>query len=689
MNKHLLLGSALLVAISAYPQNGRLVRPTGAIERAPKKIEYNDFAAQGSVIAGPVKNNKSNLTAKVTAVTASRITGSMNVFGYLVSTSRSLSYNKGVNTVSFVHRKSGTYTAASNSNSGTIVAMIGANAAATWDSTCIWTNGTNLARYPQGGIYNPLGNTNKNNAYVVGMGPITGGSGWLGNWYASKTLNGAGTNAPGTGSSMQAFLNATPTLKVHHFSRYSFSSIDGGLVRSMGTILNDPAGTTNVTYGVRGAVMVKGQFNAGAFVWSVDSFVPPVNSRTDGSKLVVGESVQAWNNAGTIGYVVMLGSRSGTGNTTKGYQPIVYKTTNSGASWSLLPANDFTTNQFKGLTDRLYPVNNSTAVICPNFSGSEGNDAVVDANGNLHYTSMVYGHYSNHVDSLGYRYTFGTEQYSYDYSGAFGYPTIYDFYTTSAGGWKYHIVDSMGTEGPSGTSGQPGYNTNPWSDGSGGKMALDARLQMSRTDDGAKVYYSWSESDSAIVGLKWNAYPDIKMKGYDVATDKLTGRINVSGGVTGADQQAYYQYMCDRAIGTSTACTEVPFTITYNGTNDGSVPVNTYYLKGNSICAASFTANALHPTAVSEIAKENVTFNVMNFPNPANGATTILVGLKDAANFDVAIYNAVGQVVDTYKVNGQAGANEIHIDLSKFAAGVYVYNVKVGNTTVTKKLIVE
>lgn len=690
MNKHLLLGSALLVAISAYPQNGRLVRPSGSIDRTPKKIEYNDFAAQGSVITGPVKNNKPSISNKVTVVTSSRITGSMNVFGYLVSQSRSLCYNKGINTVSFIHRKSATYSAASNSNSGSIVAMIGTNAGSNWDSTCIWTNGTNLARYPQGGIYNPLGNTNKNNAYVVGMGPVTGGSGWLGNWYGSKTLNGAGTNAPGTGSSMQAHLDATPTIKKHAMSRYGFSSIDGGLVRSMATVLNDINGTTNATYGLRGAAMVKGTFSAGAFVWSVDSFIPPVNARGDGSKLVYGVPTQAWDNAGTVGYVVMLGSRSGTSNSMKGYQPIVYKTTNGGASWSLLPANDFTTAQYKGLTDRLYPINTSSTTISPNFSGSEGFDAVVDATGNLHFASMVYGHYSVHVDSMGYRYTFGTEQYSYDYNpGGFGYPTIYDFYTTSAGGWKYMIVDSMGTEGPSGTSGQPGYNTNPWSDGSGAKMDLDARIQMSRTDDGNKIYYSWSESDSSIVGLHWNAYPDIKMKGYDVALNKVTPRFVVTTGVANADQQSYYQYMSDRAIGSSTACVEVPFTVTHNGTNDGSVPVNTYYLKGMSICASSFSLNPLAPTAVSEIAKENVTFDVMNFPNPANAATTILVGLKDAANFEVAIYNAVGQVVDTYKVNGQAGANEIHIDLSKFSAGVYVYNVKVGNTSVTKKLIVE
>lgn len=119
---------------------------------------------------------------KINVVTASKFTGSMNAFSYLVSQSKSLCYNAGVNAVTFIARKSPYYVASSNSNSGAIVASIAVqNLGTSWDSTVIWTSAANLGRYPQGGIYNPLGNTNKNSAYVVGMGPITGGAGWLGN----------------------------------------------------------------------------------------------------------------------------------------------------------------------------------------------------------------------------------------------------------------------------------------------------------------------------------------------------------------------------------------------------------------------------------------------------------------------------------------------------------------------------
>lgn len=695
MNKPLLLGSALLVAISAFPQNGKL-RPSGFAEVKAKNLNVIESTVlNSSTVSGPVKqiNHKSGDASKISVVTASRFTGSGNVFSYLVSQSKPLCYNPGVNAITFIHRKSPFYVVSANGNSGSIVSMISTNVGNTWDSTCVWAHGTNLGRYPQGGIYNPLGNTNKNNAYVAVMGPITGGSGWLGNYYASKTLNGAGNNTPG--ADQQAFLNATPTIKKHEFSRYSFTAIDGGLIRSLGTIWNDANNTTSAAaQGLRGAVMAKGQFNAGAFVWTIDSFVPATTKHSAGQKNIDGTPLQAWSENGTIGYVVIVGSRatetiSATRiNTKGGYQPIVYKTTNSGATWSMLPANDFSTSKYRGLQDRMYPIETNTAIMIPNFGINEGNDVTVDINGNLHFVTNLIGHSSSHVDSLRYRYTFGTEQYNYR-SANFDWPIIYDFYTNSTGGWDYHMVDSMYSEGPGEVTGDPGVGSNPWTNAAD-KVGYDARIQVSRTVDGKKILYSWAESDTSLLGTKWNAYPDIMMRGFDVTINKVTPTYNVTGGVGPVDAISYFHYMSNKAVGSSSACVDVPFTaVTSTSGSDGLSPVNVFYIKGAQMCAAAFNMNPMAPTGVAETTNNNINFDVLNFPNPASAATTILVNLKDAKPFEIAIYNAVGQLVDTYKVNGQFGANEINIDLSNFASGVYVYNVKVGNSTVTKKLIVQ
>ncbi len=88
---------------------------------------------------------------------------------------------------------------------------------------------------------------------------------------------------------------------------HSFSSIEGGFSRSMGIIVNNPNSNSPAIYGLRGASVTKGQFIAGSFVWSVDSFIPCVLPRWGGGKYLSDKVLQACNENGKIGYVVLLG----------------------------------------------------------------------------------------------------------------------------------------------------------------------------------------------------------------------------------------------------------------------------------------------------------------------------------------------------------------------------------------------
>jgi hypothetical protein len=696
MKKHLFLGCAFILSVSAYSQSGRYaVKPSTVGKSGLRPVEKIESSSPSLIIQpanGIVKlKSKTNFSSKVSVVSAMRFTGSMNAFGVIVSQSKPLSYNAGINTVAFVHRKSPTYTPSSNGNSGSIVVMYSSNPCTSWDSTCIWANSLNLARYPQGGIYNPLGNTNKNNAYVVGMGPYTDGSTWPGNWYASKQITTPGNTT--AGADQQSMTNSAlpTTMRKHGFSRYSFASVDGGLVRSIGEILNDMNSTSAGPngYGTRGAAMVKGLFSAGAFTWSIDSFVPSCVTDVNGDKQMYSLASQAWSENGITGYVVLTGARTGASGSMNGWQPIVYKTTNSGASWSLLPANDFTTPMFKGLTDRLYPVGTNSNLIVPFFNPGEGFDATVDINGNLHYVTTVLGTSSTHPDSLAYTYQFGTESYSWDFTGSFGYPTIYDFYTTTAGGWDYHIVDSMACMGPSGTSGYPGYGSNPWSDGSGSRIGLDARIQVSRTADGKKIFYTWTDSDPSVAGVNWNIFPDLNVKGYDVTIDKATPRFNMTQGVMNADAQAYFHYASSRAISNGTVSFDIPVTISYNSTFNGGAAMDHYYLCGTNVAANAFTVNPMRPTGIESAAATAVNYEVGNYPNPAHDMTVISVNLKEGKDFSISLYNTVGQLIKTVNVNGNKGANTIEMNLQGLNAGIYFYTVNVGNSKLTNKLVIE
>ncbi|MDI9339662.1 MAG: T9SS type A sorting domain-containing protein [Sediminibacterium sp.] len=699
MNKHLLLGSALLAAISAYPQNGRKPKPTGITNMAERlATRFNVIDEETPSNVTTVKNETaSNSEAAVTsnakssaAVTVTRLSGSMNIFGMLVSQSKPLQWNDNVNAVSFIHRKSATYSAAPVSNSGAIVAMLSTNMGTTWDSTCVWSNSTNLGRYPQGGVYSAPGNTNYNNAVVVATGPVTGGSGWLGNFYASKSVTATPKNT--AGSDQQFFSNAGPFTPVgkHDFSRYSFSTTDDGLVRSLGSIYFDANGSTAAAQLFRGAQVVKGSFNAGAFVWTSDSLIPPMVVQSGGNVQGWSQPVMAWNEQGTVGYVMFIGARTGQTLSNQGWQPIVYKTTNSGASWSLLNGIDFNSPSMQFVKNSLQGVNTNTNLEIPFFNVSEGYDAIVDGNNNLHIVATVVGTARQHPDSLGYTFQFGSANTSWPY-GVGAWPYIYDFVGDGSGPWKAFTIDSMQTEGPSGTSGQPGFNENPWDiDANGSKVTSDSRIQLSRSVTGDRIAVIWAEGDTSLTSSKWLQFPDLKARlicasngtiSVDPNKTNITSTLPASAINNRVKGKAYFHYVSPK-MRLNGNLFELPVTVSNSSPLSNATSNDHFYISAeinNFTCLVN----------IDETKTENNGVNYAILPNPAKGNATVNVKLINAGAIDVAIYNMVGQVAKTIKTNGEVGENTVNLNLEGLSSGVYMVKVAVNGKVTTKKLIVE
>lgn len=90
---------------------------------------------------------------------------------------------------------------------------------------------------------------------------------------------------------------------------------------------------------------------------------------------------------------------------------------------------------------------------------------------------------------------------------------------------------------------------------------------------------------------------------------------------------------------------------------------------------------------------KNVPSSVANlnfYPNPASTNATIDVQLTETAKLDITILNAVGQTVYSTSVNGNIGSNKVNVSLNNLSAGLYFYQVKVGNSkAITKKFAVE
>src|SRR5688572_18288559 len=124
MNKPLLTLISFLFIFSSYSQNA-------GFKNGQKIARNHEDIAKQNTSTTFTKARRPASHLKTTAVTASRFTGSMNIFTVLLSESKPLQYCPNVNAVSFIHRKSSTYTASSNSNSGTIVGMYSTNTGTT------------------------------------------------------------------------------------------------------------------------------------------------------------------------------------------------------------------------------------------------------------------------------------------------------------------------------------------------------------------------------------------------------------------------------------------------------------------------------------------------------------------------------------------------------------------------------
>lgn len=698
MKKNVLLAAMLVAGAGMYAQNGKItptnVTPVNMAEREMKKQTINEQNAPkgyATHVAPQPKNPKKGGSPQITAISANRFSGSMNAYGLLVSQQKPLQYNSDIDIVTFAHRKSPFFSTNPASNSGSIIFSWSLNKGASWDSTCVWADATNLARYPNGGIYNPPGNTNVNNIHFVGTGPVTNGSGWIGGWFASKEYTASiGGNATAKPSPYMQFFPTASFGTMVYMPRYFFTYTNDGLVRAAGSLVNSTSPSTNLDFSPRGMAIFKGSYNAGTFTWSVDSLIYPVEISSTQGRALFSIPIMAWDNNGTIGYAVMIGTRQGATGKMRGMQPIVYKTTNGGSTWTLIPPFDFTT--LPEVDKRLPIATGNYTYAIPFFSTGEGMDATVDVNGNLHLVCTVVSAYSDHVDSLFYTYAFnsgggcGAQNYSFYYGSTTTHPTILDFVLfNSSNTWNGIVVDSMATEGTSG-----GNNTCSQWDAS--NLDIDARIQVSRNDAGDKIFYSWTETDTTIGGHHFNIYPELYVKGYDVYTNTVTNRMLVIGTSaptpTIAGSGIFWHYMSPRVINVGGGTYEIPFTFSGDPTFGGTTPVDHYYISGAQFSNADFINPALPlSSGKSNINTSKNQIGVNVYPNPTNEVTQLVVNLEEVSDIKVEITNSLGQVINTMNIKGEAGQHIINVDLSNENAGIYFYNITTNTSKATGKII--
>jgi len=684
MNK--LFTSVLTFAVLTSTAQERLKR-TSVINMQAKIAAKNKAALEKEKKSSANNLPSTALNKSSNAAGFNAFSNSTNIYGVTINAAKPLQYNNDINVVSFIHRRPINYIGAPVNNTGVIISLISANQGTTWDSTCVYSDANNVGRYPQGGIYNPQGNTSVSNAYVIACGPaLDGGSSWAGSYFASKKLGTYDATASQTPGAQQYFSTTGPfgpNIYSNDWPVYGFSSTDDGKVRAMGQLCPDP---DVAPIDAKGAVIQSGTFNAGIFDWKTDSIVPPVVVKTDGFLQMNQNAYMAWNETGTVGYVVFIGSRTGATLSNKGWQPIVYKTTNSGTSWSLLSGIDFNAPAYAPILNRLDATNALPSLKIPFFNTFEGLDCAVDANDKLHIAAVLATTTSGDNDSLAFTPGYEAEEYTWPHTAG-KHPYLYDFMTDGSS-WNYITVDSVTSEAPAATSGFPGFAENPWDDDAG-KVTSDSRIQLSRTADGQFIIYTWAESDPNFTnGAKfWNTIPNVKARLYSVAGSSLNPvEVNVTKPATGFNpsvaSRAMFHFTSPSAISVTPSgnghSVKFPMTVSTSNPYLQNSPNTHYYFSD----ALNFST-----TGINENAKDALQFSV--FPNPANEKCVVSLTLKENANLEISVLNYLGQVVKQTNYKAQFGTNDITLDIANLKSGVYFVNVKNGNAASAKKLVIE
>lgn len=88
-----------------------------------------------------------------------------------------------------------------------------------------------------------------------------------------------------------------------------------------------------------------------------------------------------------------------------------------------------------------------------------------------------------------------------------------------------------------------------------------------------------------------------------------------------------------------------------------------------------------------ESAKSGLTLGV--YPNPAKEVANIQVNVSKPSEGMMMIYNALGEIVYQKTTTLSEGTNSIALNVSSYPAGVYFAAIKTGDTSLTKKFIID
>jgi len=538
--------------------------------------------------------------------------------------------------------------------------------------------------YLSASIYNPTGNNIAENAYGVyqGVAPDNPG-GVLGDWnnqtFGSNTFSGDNYYT-------EYFVNSEPD-HAHdgYFSQFDLVQVED-YMKCFNIWAEGPwAGFTELKM-----EDIHGTYDGAQFQWDLENSVidMPFNTDVAGEAMWVGKftfsdvgASMVWSDDGEIGYAWMTGASYD--NLKSGYQPILYRTDDAGASWNNIEL-DFQDEDWQeffadGATDPtewlIYPsrdINEDFTDFCiPWFNSTAG---AVDAEGNLqmvaHLTSHYYDFFNDweYFENIGSRYVFCGSLFKFTIG-----TELIDIMLVDT------LMSNAAQDLVTGANDSLYCGTNAWLH----------RLQITKDERSEEFFVTWTDTEEGN-RISENFEPDLRGWSYNITTGESTEPFCYTCGTTfpfehywfvSAADYAYYN--ADDETFTVPMVNAITLADFYGNSVASADPIHVQYIDG-----VTFPAIDPIPVGIDEVSG-TTSFDVsQNQPNPATESTTIEISSETVAPVKVEVSNIIGQTIRTIDAGIINGNMSVSINVSDLESGVYLYSVTIGTQRISKRMLV-
>jgi type IX secretion system substrate protein len=660
MKRNLLLFAALGILFSGFAQNQKFRKMDCSLpdktvfEPAPNKAQ----AIMDTRKAGPAIMQTENDRA----LTFVEIGEAGNAYGFYGNNRTYLWADNHTNSVVFTHRMSadpptsyGTSRVAYDISTGKGEAGTWVNNIQVYDPTGPGsTYPMDAGRYPQGGILNPYGNTNPDNAYYTYFIPTidnsNGSSIWGGYAYGVNQLTQTDPPAP------------TQT-NVTSSGDYYRNVPDAFTITQKGTTwMIDGSYPDGLISNYEGQfIFNKGVYNEETSDIEYEEWLMDILDAGDG----INDIKVAFDPSGEIGYLLVMSDSPSDPVPFTSYHPILYQTIDGGETWSENPIHcqlggeDGIEAIVNYLPDEILEAIYGAGFVREEIPYNMGfhADMSIDYLGNAHLTGLLScasddGWYPN-PDVMG---------------------TFHIWYDKQTGMWDAHLL-----------------YMNRTFDGDLGGIETYNRPQISSDQLGKSFFFSFIDTDQEDVTD--NISPDLYFAYFSLATigGPEHGEVQNVTSFTQAMWTAYYasqsHYVFSECLegGFETKYT-IPFVYQAMDPADPGAPVTFWYMDGYELTLDVICG----PIGIDEGNTNPIATVEQNSPNPFSANTSINVNLETQANLSLEVVNMIGQkVFEMNKGQVQSGTHTFEISAKNMKSGIYFYTVKANENTITKKMIVE